>query len=377
MKALVVGGTGATGPFVINGLLKRGYEVSMLHRGVHEAELPPEVEHIHADPHWPESLKDALVGRNFDLVVAAYGRLRLVAEAVKGHTSRFVSAGGAVAIYKGWMRITERHPQQWFEVSPVPVQEDHPLASAQGVDHFTERAREAERTVTQAHAEGHYIATHFRYPTNVYGPRNVSAQEWSIIRRIRDRRRHLIVPGGGSILISRGFAENLAHGILLAVDNPQKSAGQIYNIADESLTLTNREWIRLVAQVLNHEFEFIEIPFDMLPPAFADAPPLTLFPYHEVLDLTKIKEQLGYRDIVSVERGMEMTARWYSENPPPPGGELEQLLGDPFNYEAEDRLIEVYRTGSERLRQQLGQVPISDPRLRHPYPHPQKRGDLT
>jgi len=38
MKALVIGGTGATGPFIIDGLLKRGYEVTVLHRGVHEAE---------------------------------------------------------------------------------------------------------------------------------------------------------------------------------------------------------------------------------------------------------------------------------------------------------------------------------------------------
>ena len=29
MKALLVGGTGATGPCIIDGLLKRGYEVTM------------------------------------------------------------------------------------------------------------------------------------------------------------------------------------------------------------------------------------------------------------------------------------------------------------------------------------------------------------
>ena len=30
--ALVVGGTGPTGPYIVNGLLKRGYEVTVLHR---------------------------------------------------------------------------------------------------------------------------------------------------------------------------------------------------------------------------------------------------------------------------------------------------------------------------------------------------------
>ena len=40
MKVLVIGGTGATGPFVVDGLIKRGYEVTVFHRGVHEIELP-------------------------------------------------------------------------------------------------------------------------------------------------------------------------------------------------------------------------------------------------------------------------------------------------------------------------------------------------
>ena len=375
MRALVVGGSGATGPIIIRGLLSRGYEVTVLHRGVHEAELPPEVEHIHADPHWLESLKGALGRRSFDLVLGVYGRLRVTAEAMKGHTSRLISVGGASAIYKGWARITERYPQQWFEVSPVPIKEDHALATLPGVDHFTERAREAERVVMQAHEEGYYNATHFRYPV-VYGPRNVSPHEWSILRRILDGRRQLIVPGGGPILVSRGFAGNVAHGILAAVDNPDASSGQIYNIADESSTLTNREWIRLVAQVLNHEFEFIEIPFDMLPPAFADAVTLTLLPYHQVMDLSKIKQQLGYKDVVPVEKGIELTVRWYVENPLPRGGEMEQVLGDPFNYEAEDRFIKLYCTEGGRLRERLLEVPVSDTRFRHPYPHPKKPGDL-
>ena len=374
MRALVVGGTGATGPIIIDGLLARGYEVTILHRGVHEIELPPEVEHIHADPHWLENLKEALGQRSFDLVLGIYGRLRVTAEAVKGHTSRLISAGGAVAIYKGWMRITERHPHQWFEVSPVPIKEDHPLATAPGVDRFNERAREAERVVMQAHQEGHYNATHFRYPI-VYGPRHIGPAEWCIIRRIRDGRRQLIVPGGGMTLLSKGFAENVAHGMMLAIDNPAASAGQIYNICDERV-LSNREWIRLIDQVMNHEFEFIEIPFEVLPNGFHAAPTQTLFPYHRVMDITKIKQQLGYHDVVSTERAMELTVKWYLENPLPPGGELEKNTGDPFDYAGEDRFIQIYTEARGQLRQQLLQCPDTRTIWRHPYAHPQKRGDL-
>ena len=36
MRALVIGGTGPTGHFVVNGLIARGFEVSILHTGNHE-----------------------------------------------------------------------------------------------------------------------------------------------------------------------------------------------------------------------------------------------------------------------------------------------------------------------------------------------------
>ena len=91
MKALVVGGTGPTGPFIVNGLIERGYEVTIFHRGTHEIpEIPPEVEHIHGDPHFRETIDATLAGRTFDLAVVTYGRIRFLAEALVGKIGRFV-----------------------------------------------------------------------------------------------------------------------------------------------------------------------------------------------------------------------------------------------------------------------------------------------
>ena len=39
MKALVIGGTGPSGPYIVNGLLERGYDVTILHGGQHEVEF--------------------------------------------------------------------------------------------------------------------------------------------------------------------------------------------------------------------------------------------------------------------------------------------------------------------------------------------------
>jgi len=368
MKALVIGGTGTTGPYIIEGLLKRGYQVTMLHRGVHEVELPPEVEHLHGEPHWMESLNEALEGRSFDVVVSTYGRLRYIAEAIKGHTTRLISVGGQ-AVYKNWMRVTDPEALVHGEDSAVPVKEDGFLESP-GVDHFVDRMLESEQVVMRAHQEGYYNATHFRYPI-VYGPRHIAPGEWSIIRRILDGRKQLILPGDGQIIVSRGYGENVAHAILLAIDNPAASSGQIYNIRDERL-LPMRQWVELIAKAMNHEFEFTEVPLSLaqLGPRYIPVP--LLFGHHQIMDIAKIQQQLGYQDIVPTEQGLELTVRWLEENRLEPGGEIDKNMGDPFDYSAEDELIQ----RCSGVWEKLAEMPTSKHGWRHPYAHPKRPGDL-
>lgn len=83
MRALVIGGTGPTGPMVVEGLIRRGYQITILHSGKHEVEFSSPVEHIHGSAHFPKALKAALGARAFDLVIAMYGRLRHIAEIVR------------------------------------------------------------------------------------------------------------------------------------------------------------------------------------------------------------------------------------------------------------------------------------------------------
>ena len=95
-RALVIGGTGPTGPFVVEGLHERGFDVTILHGGQHEVEFAvPDVRHIHEDPHFQEPLERGIGRETFDLVVAQYGRLRIIAEVFKGRTERLVAVGGA------------------------------------------------------------------------------------------------------------------------------------------------------------------------------------------------------------------------------------------------------------------------------------------
>src|SRR5690606_25502751 len=150
MKALVIGGTGPSGPHIVNGLLERGYEVTVLHGGQHEVEFARAVEHVHTDPHFAETLEPALSGRRFDLVLATYGRMRIIAALIRGETGRFVGVGGSA--------VSAPHDDpRWGPLGRrVLVPEDGPRCDDPAGPRFNHLMYVPEETVMQAHREGHY-----------------------------------------------------------------------------------------------------------------------------------------------------------------------------------------------------------------------------
>lgn len=191
MHALVIGGTGPTGPFIVNGLLARGWQVQILHSGRHEVdEIPPAVGHIHVSPHDPAALAAAIGDRRWDLCIATYGRLRAIAEIFAGRVGRFISVGGGPA-YLGYMNPFVHCP----EGLPGPLSEDAALVSDPAEDEKGWRIVRTEEAVFRYHPK----ATHFRYPF-VYGPYQGAPREWSVVRRVLDGRRRIVLADGGLTL---------------------------------------------------------------------------------------------------------------------------------------------------------------------------------
>ena len=361
MRALVIGGTGPSGPFTVNGLLKRGYEVTVLHGGQHEVEFDQPLEHIHTDPHFAETLEPALNGRSFDLVLATYGRMRIIAELMKGKTGRFIGVGGS-AVY------AHRDDPRWGPLGPPTlVPEDSPRYDDPGGPKFNHLMWVTEETVMRAHREGHYNATYFRYPL-LYGANAPANPEWSIVRRILDDRTRCIIAANG-MNRRRGYAQNVAHALLLAADKPNESAGQIYNIRDEQ-QYTQRQHVEFIARHLGHRLEIVEVAPALAHRVYKGAS-ATLPTWAMEFDISKVKSQLGYRDIVSPAQGLARTVDWLVANRPDPGGEIERQLGDPFAYAAEDALIAAYAKGCADAQN----VQFPDVASGHMYRHPKKAGE--
>jgi nucleoside-diphosphate-sugar epimerase len=329
-RVLVVGGTGPTGIPIVRGLVEGGHEVTILHRGLHERdETPPTVAHLHCDPYDDASLAEGTHGATFDVVIAMYGRLRSIARLMAGRTGRFVSVGGVPA-YRGWMNPWLHDPHGL----PVPISEDAATVTDPEEDEKGYRIVRTEEAVFEHHPD----AAHFRYPY-VYGPLQLAPREWCIVRRVLDRRDRIVVADDGLTLHHHGFTENLAHAVLLAVDSPDAAAGLVFNVGDEEV-LSVRQVVELVTEELGHELEIISMPYDLAVPARPLlAQPL---PTHRVLDLTRVKTALGYRDRVPARQAIGRTARWLAEHPHEPHGTEEQVLTDPFDYAAEDRLIDAW-----------------------------------
>lgn len=330
-----MGGTGPTGPPIVSGLVARGHDVTVFHTGRHEIAGAPDVPHLHGSPFSADGIAETLGERTFDTVVATYGRVRLLASHLAGRCGHFVAVGG-VPVYAGYVDPSAVFPHG----VPLPVHEDAARVAPdapRSAGYDVAPIRRTEDHVFALGQQGAFGATYLRYPT-IYGPRNPYAWEWNVVRRVLDGRRTVILADGGHGIHSRMAVRNAAEAVLLAVDRPGVASGKAYNVADDSF-VTFRQWVQLVAEVAGGELEIRSLPWELASPGRA----MSAFGGAEsaccVLDTTRLREDLGYRDVVGLREGLAETVDWMRAN--------EDLLRrngttDPFDYAAEDRLLSAY-----------------------------------
>jgi 2'-hydroxyisoflavone reductase len=128
MKILIIGGTVFLGRYLVEAALKRGHQVTLFNRGLHNAELFPEVEKIHGDR---RANLDALRGRRWDVVIDTCGytpgavraAARLLSDAVEHYT--FISS---ISVYA-------QFPLKGYDESePVGTITDAQTAEAEGFE---------------------------------------------------------------------------------------------------------------------------------------------------------------------------------------------------------------------------------------------------
>lgn len=103
--------------------------------------------------------------------------------------------------------------------------------------------------------------------------------------------------------MSKSYVENIAHGIALAAQ--KGAAGEIYNLADLQV-FSELDWARKIAGLMNWNGEIVVTDKDH---GFEVVRALNL-DQHLIIETSKIRNELGYQEIVPVETALLRTIQW-------------------------------------------------------------------
>jgi nucleoside-diphosphate-sugar epimerase len=300
MRILLLGGTRFLGRSVVDRLLELGADITVVHRGVTGAAVPG-VRAVIADRSQAGSLQ-VLAGERFDAVLdlSAYFSdwTRDAVETLRGQTSHyvFISSG---AVYRPSPELP------WTESIPYgPV----PIWGSYGAEKIA-----SERLLWQAHAEGQFVTTMFRFPF-ILGPGNFADRESFVFSRLESNR-PILLPDDGRALNQFVYVDDAARAVVEAILRPDVSGGEAYNCT-YAKAITNRGWVELCAAVAGREPRIVAIDEERLGVA-AETVDLTniIFPYpaeHYMLDGRKLTRQLGVDCTTGHLRMLQEFASWWA-----------------------------------------------------------------
>ncbi len=357
MKVLVMGGTQFNGLALVHDLVRNGHDVSILNRGKTEAALPSGVERLIADRTEPDTLRNALGGRDWDAVydISAYRPedVSLMIEILHGRTGHYVFASSTV-IYAAADRL--------------PITEGHPVERGPAQNVYGMNKLLCEDLLLEAWRTRSFPASIAAF-SMVFGPNNIIPdREQRMFMRLLERRR-VLIPGRGTTLGQVGHVHDEARALRMMMQVPA-TFGKRYNLTGGDC-FTDEGYVDTFAEVMGigaENVDKVHIPADTMDGIYAGRIPLTDEPVEVLIDtrsdenhraqslfqinriIQRIAPNIHHWDrnvIFSVERlardtgwrpeytfrgAVEQTWEWMQST-----GRCEQLS---FDFGFEDRLIE-------------------------------------
>ncbi|MBD6617179.1 NAD-dependent epimerase/dehydratase family protein [Komarekiella sp. 'clone 1'] len=316
MKILIIGGTNFIGPPLVHQLVAIGHEVSIFHRGTTTTNLPLNVHKILGDRShlWEmrsqfQQLAPQVV---VDMVAYTEQDALTLMNTFKGIARRIVVIS-SIDVYRAYDVLWGKES----DVIPVPLTEDSPLRqqlcpyremSSRPLNVPVEYEKILVERVVMA---GDLPGTILRLPM-VYGSRDILHRLYAYIQRMDDNRPAIVL----SESIARwrgsyGYVENIAYAIALAVIN-QNATGRIYHVADVA-ALTEAERITRVGEIVGWQGKVVVVPNSQLP---QDRKLSLNLEQHWVVNSTRIRQELGYQEIVPLDEALARTIAWQKTHPP-------------------------------------------------------------
>ncbi len=332
MNVLVLGGTGFIGAPAVRLLAEAGHRVAVFSRGRRDTALPPGAVSIAGDY---QRLSDyAAEFRRFapevvvDMIPLTAADAERVVATFRGLARRLVVISSQ-DVYLAWGCVTGADP------GPVDphVTEDSPLRRSR----YPYRGRPLpaayewdlenyDKILVEQVFQGEPAlpAASLRLPM-VYGPGDPVHRVYPYLRRMDDGRP--MVPIERSAARWRGplgYVEDVASAIALAATLPA-SAGRVYNVAEPDLRPV-ADFVAEIGAAAGWNGCVVELSHGAIRGPW-DAFHMS---QHVLIDSSRIRAELGYRELVVPLDALRRTIAWQRLHPP-------AAPADSFDYEAEDR----------------------------------------
>ena len=224
MKALFIGGTGIISSACSRLAVERGWDLTLLNRGVDGTRPPVEgAQTLVGDATDPGSMRAAVGSQTFDTVVNFRAftpeQVRADLDLFAGRTGQYVFISSASAYRKPVVRL--------------PITESTPLKNP-----FWQYSRDkiaCEDTLLEAYREHDFPATIVR-PSHTYDPTLVPFDGgWTVIDRMR-RGRPTVVHGDGTSFWTLTHSRDFAKGFVPLLGDPRTIGDDVHITSDEHLT---------------------------------------------------------------------------------------------------------------------------------------------
>lgn len=324
MRVLVTGGTGFTGTALVKRLLEEGHDVVALDykEGLETDALRSMGATVHIGSVTDrEAVDRAMEGvdlvqhlaaafRELDVPEEHYDEVnvdgtRNVLESARGHGVRRFIYCSTCGVHGN--------------IDDPPANEDAPIQPA---DYYQRTKYEAEPIVQEYRSD--QMETVILRPAAIYGPGDPE-RFFMIFKRVA--KGWFPMFGNGKTLYHPLYIDNLVDAMMASME-PGKGDGGVYLIADEEY-YSIEEIVQKVGKALGvavkvrhfpvaplvvagHVCETVCKPFGIAPPIFPRR--VDWYRQDRAFDISRARNDLGYRPRVGLDEGLRRTAEWYRGN---------------------------------------------------------------
>ena len=308
MRVLFIGGTGVISTACTRLAAERGIDLTILTRGHHNGNLPPDVKTLTVDFDNFTAAEQALAKQSFDVVVdwIAYTQEQIEddIQLFRGHVRQFVFISSASAYQR---------PSASYLVT-----ESTPLANP-----FWDYSRHkiaCEERLMRAWRSENFPFTVVR-PSLTYGETQIAlavnswAKSYTVVDRMR-RGKKVIVPGDGSSLWVITHNSDFAKGLVGLLGHEQAIGHAFHITSDEVMTWD--QYYRIVGEAAGAEPKLVHIPSDLIAACMPEMQGSLIGDKSTsvVFDNTKIKRFVpDFKATTRFGEGVRQTIAWFDADP--------------------------------------------------------------